>query len=52
VFIVLRDLLAAFNPIYWYFWIGLLLVLIVATFRQGMLPTIASRLALRREARA
>jgi branched-chain amino acid transport system permease protein len=52
VFIVLRDALAAFNPIYWYFWIGLLLVLIVATFRKGMLPTIAGRLARRREARA
>ena len=52
VFILMRDSLAAFNPIYWYFWIGLLLVLIVATFRKGMLPTIAGRLALWREARA
>jgi branched-chain amino acid transport system permease protein len=52
VFILLRDLLSAFNPIYWYFWIGLLLVLIVATFRKGMLPTLAGRLAQWREARA
>ena len=45
VFILLRDQLAAFNPIYWYFWIGLLLVLIVAMFRKGILPTLAGRLA-------
>ena len=38
VFLSLRDLLAALNPIYWYFWIGLLLVLIVWFFRQGILP--------------
>jgi len=52
VFLLLRDVLSAFNPIYWYFWIGLLLVLIVATFRRGMLPTITTRLARWREARA
>jgi len=40
VFIVLRDQLAALNPIYWYFWIGLLLVLIVAFFRTGILPSL------------
>lgn len=40
VFLLLRDTLSAFNPIYWYFWIGLLLVLIVAVFRRGMLPTL------------
>jgi branched-chain amino acid transport system permease protein len=52
VFLLLRDLLSAFNPIYWYFWIGLLLVLIVATFRKGMLPTFISRLAQKRAVRA
>ena len=41
VFLVLRDAFAALNPIYWYFWIGLLLVLIVAFFRRGILPTLA-----------
>ena len=51
VFMLLRDLLSSYNPIYWYFWIGLLLVLIVATFRKGMLPTLIGRLALRRKAR-
>lgn len=44
IFLVMRDFLSAFNPIYWYFWIGLLLVLIVWLFRKGMLPTLASRL--------
>ena len=38
IFLTMRDLLAALNPIYWYFWIGLLLVLIVWFFRQGILP--------------
>jgi branched-chain amino acid transport system permease protein len=45
VFILLRDLLAAINPIYWYFWIGLVLVLIVTFFRRGLLPTAAQWLA-------
>jgi branched-chain amino acid transport system permease protein len=44
IFLLMRDLLSAFNPIYWYFWIGLLLVLIVSVFRQGMLPTVAARM--------
>jgi branched-chain amino acid transport system permease protein len=52
VFLLLRDLLSSFNPIYWYFWIGLLLVLIVATFRKGMLPTLIGRLARKRAVRA
>lgn len=40
VYVVLRDQLAALNPIYWYFWIGLLLVLVVAFFRTGILPSL------------
>ena len=48
VFLVLRDALAALNPIYWYFWIGLLLVLIVAFFRSGILPGLAKVLVRRR----
>jgi branched-chain amino acid transport system permease protein len=40
VYLVLRDQLAALNPVYWYFWIGLMLVLIVAFFRKGILPTL------------
>lgn len=38
LFLTMRDLLAALNPIYWYFWIGLLLVLVVSFFRIGILP--------------
>lgn len=41
VYLVLRDHFAAINPVYWYFWIGLLLVLIVAFFRRGLLPGLA-----------
>ena len=41
-FIFLRDLFAAMNPIYWYFWIGLMLVLTVSFFRRGLLPALAT----------
>lgn len=44
IFLLMRDLLSAFNPIYWYFWIGLLLVLIVSLFRKGMLPTFSEHI--------
>jgi branched-chain amino acid transport system permease protein len=39
VFLFLRDWLAALSPVYWYFWIGLLLVVVVAFFRKGILPS-------------
>jgi branched-chain amino acid transport system permease protein len=42
IFLLMRDLLSAFNPIYWYFWIGLLLVVIVSAFRKGVLPTLTA----------
>ncbi|HNT37580.1 MAG TPA: branched-chain amino acid ABC transporter permease [Rubrivivax sp.] len=48
VFIFLRDLFAALNPVYWYFWIGLLLVLTVTFFRRGLLPALAGWYASRR----
>ncbi len=51
VFVVLRDQLAALNPIYWYFWIGLLLVLIVAFFRKGILPSLRMLLVRLRQRR-
>jgi len=51
VFIVLRDQLAALLPIYWYFWIGLLLVLIVAFFRKGILPSLRMLLVRLRQPR-
>jgi branched-chain amino acid transport system permease protein len=37
LFIVARDILAGLNPVYWQFWIGLLLVLIVSFARGGVL---------------
>jgi branched-chain amino acid transport system permease protein len=40
IFLMLRDLLSTLDPLYWNFWIGLLLVLMVATFRKGLLPTV------------
>jgi branched-chain amino acid transport system permease protein len=48
VFLLLRELLSALNPIYLYFWIGLMLVLIVTAFRKGMLPTLRDWLGHRR----
>jgi branched-chain amino acid transport system permease protein len=36
----MRDWLATLSPVYWYFWIGLVLVIVVAFFRRGILPTL------------
>jgi branched-chain amino acid transport system permease protein len=44
VFLFMRDWLSAVSPVYWYFWIGLLLVVVVAFFRRGILPTIEAAL--------
>jgi branched-chain amino acid transport system permease protein len=41
LFLYLRDYLATVNPVYWYFWIGLLLVVLMCFFRGGILPTVA-----------
>ncbi len=40
VFLFLRDWLAQLNPVYWYFWIGLLLVVVVSFFRKGIVPSL------------
>ncbi len=40
VFLVLKDWLAAMSPVYWYFWIGLLLVLVVSFFPKGILAAL------------
>ncbi|MFM9885775.1 MAG: branched-chain amino acid ABC transporter permease [Burkholderiales bacterium] len=40
VFLFLRDWLAQLNPVYWYFWIGLLLVIVVSFFRKGIVPSL------------
>lgn len=45
VFAYLRDWLSALSPVYWYFWIGLLLVLVVAFFRRGILPSLETLFA-------
>jgi len=45
VFIYMRDWLAALSPVYWYFWIGLLLVVVVAFFRKGILPSLDTLIA-------
>jgi len=41
VFILLQDFVSAMSPVYWYFWIGLLPVIIVSFFRKGLLPSVA-----------
>ena len=45
VFLFLRDWLAALSPVYWYFWIGLLLVIVVSFFRKGILPSVEAVVA-------
>ncbi len=40
VLLILRDWLAELSPVYWYFWIGLLLVVMVAFFRKGIVPSL------------
>jgi len=37
VFMILQDYLANLNPVYWQFWLGLLLVLLVLFARGGLL---------------
>ncbi len=49
VFMILQDYLANLNPVYWQFWLGLLLVLLVLFARGGLLGgLIALRLRLSR----
>ena len=43
-----RDQLAGMNPQYWYFWIGLLLMVVVLVMPRGILGGLA-RLAGRRD---
>ncbi|NUA26551.1 branched-chain amino acid ABC transporter permease [Cupriavidus basilensis] len=50
VFMVAQDVLAGINPVYWQFWIGLLLVVIVLFARGGLMGALdALRRAMRRE---
>ena len=41
VFMILQDYLANLNPVYWQFWLGLLLVLIVLFARGGLMGGLA-----------
>jgi branched-chain amino acid transport system permease protein len=45
VYMVVRDQLADLNPAYWYFWIGLILVLVVLFTRNGIVGTLADAAA-------
>jgi len=49
IFLLARDQLADMNPQYWYFWIGLFLILIVLFMPNGLLGGL-SRLVRRRDA--
>ena len=42
VFMVLQDYLANLNPVYWQFWLGLLLVLLVLFARGGIIGGLAT----------
>jgi branched-chain amino acid transport system permease protein len=48
IFMIARDQLAGINPQYWYFWIGLLLMIVVLLMPKGILGGL-SRLAGRRD---
>ena len=48
IFLIARDQLAGVNPQYWYFWIGLLLMVVVLFMPKGILGFV-SRLAGRRD---
>jgi len=39
LYMILQDRFAAIDPVYWYFWIGLLLVVVVMFFRGGAIGT-------------
>jgi branched-chain amino acid transport system permease protein len=41
IFMLARDQLAGMNPQYWYFWIGLLLMLVVLAMPNGILGGLA-----------
>jgi branched-chain amino acid transport system permease protein len=41
VYMVVRDQLSAFNPAYWYFWIGLILVVVVLFTRNGVVGALS-----------
>jgi branched-chain amino acid transport system permease protein len=42
VFMILQDHLASVNPVYWQFWLGLLLVLLVLFARGGLMGALVT----------
>jgi len=52
IFIVARDQLADMNPQYWYFWLGLLLVIVIIFLPNGILGGLAHLLSRLRSRRA
>lgn len=48
LFMIAQDVLAGINPVYWQFWIGLLLVLIVLFARGGVMGAVSALVARRR----
>jgi branched-chain amino acid transport system permease protein len=42
VFVIARDVLSGINPVYWQFWLGLLLVVVVLFARGGVTLGLAS----------
>ncbi|WP_404994677.1 branched-chain amino acid ABC transporter permease [Cupriavidus pauculus] len=54
LFMIAQDVLAGIDPVYWQFWIGLLLVVMVLTARGGVMGAVAAltTLAARRRAAA
>jgi len=45
IFLIARDQLAGMNPQYWYFWLGLLLVLVIVFLPNGILGGLAQLLS-------
>jgi branched-chain amino acid transport system permease protein len=50
IYMLMQDALAKYNPVFWTFWIGLMLVLTVMFARNGVLGLVDSVLAWRRRA--
>jgi branched-chain amino acid transport system permease protein len=40
VYLVARDILSALDPVYWYFWLGLIIVMVVLIADDGLIGTL------------
>ena len=52
LFMIAQDVLAGIDPVYWQFWIGLLLVMMVLFARGGVMGAVTALAARRRHAAA